>query len=157
MSSEFHGIFQFQDELFDSEPRKQRHFADTEFSPVDAFPGWFLGSLDTFSAKFNDKLGSCEIIQSIEYKYHQGNYVDCLAICLKWLQASDQRASQIGKPAKQNYILEIASRCCLKLSDIPMAEKLVDKMTVSREAGLIFTKATVYSTAGRYWGNIDFI
>jgi hypothetical protein len=146
-SSEFHGIFQFQADFFETNER-QRHFIDKEYELVETVNGWFLDALNNVDEIFRQSMGPNQIKHIIEYRYSHAEYSEALRVCDLWLDAN----SRLAKPFRVFEVLEIAIRCCLRLNVHNKALEYADRMPPTSEAGVMFTIALVFRLNGRYIG-----
>lgn len=124
------------------------------------------------------KLGPQQLRQSIEHHYSHKNFQEALRLSLEFIEfvesrnqnkIKNQNQHQNDDNSNNNYnrnvsknnpnrltstrdMLEIATRSALKLGDVNLAVKCVDKL-VSNEPGHIYFKGLVYARGDQYAGN----
>lgn len=143
----------FDDDLFgDSEP-KVRATLDSDYFPIDHSPSWFVnrccGSNEFVAARFAQKLGPLEIINCIEYLYSKRIYSECLHLCEQYLELNAIREQT------DDHVLEIASRCCLKLDRPEDALLFVKSITDVRSPSIIFLTAYINRILGENTGRCN--
>ncbi|KAI8902738.1 hypothetical protein BC833DRAFT_645098 [Globomyces pollinis-pini] len=131
--------FQFEDEFFEIEDKRQRHFIDTNYCPEVATLGGFQQPTESL---FNSENGPSKIQNLIEYMYLKKQYIEAWDLCQQWFLYN----RSLQKSFKDGQLLEISIRLNIKLDDVKTALDLTNQFSEanSKEAGVIFLKGHVY-------------
>ncbi|CAG8587583.1 24333_t:CDS:2 [Dentiscutata erythropus] len=124
------------------------------------YDGWFHTSMQT-NKLLTQKLGPNRLKQSIEYHYFHKNYKEALRLSLEYtdfVESCNVKGSNELNPNRLTNtrdMLEIAARSALKLGNIELAVKCVDKLAgSSNEPGHMSFKGMIYAQGGRFSDSI---
>ncbi|KAJ2998306.1 hypothetical protein HDV02_004620 [Globomyces sp. JEL0801] len=115
--------FQFEDEFFEIEDKRQRHFIDTNYCPEVATLGGFQQPTESL---FNSENGPSKIQNLIEYMYLKKQYIKAWDLCQQWILYN----RSLEKSFKDGQLLEISIRLNIKLDDVKTALDLTNQFSV---------------------------
>ncbi|KAL2918811.1 hypothetical protein HK105_201645 [Polyrhizophydium stewartii] len=148
MAEESHGLFQFpdSDDLFDEGPRRVRHVVARSYEPRETTDGWFHDDTQDVAERFQAKQGGNLVLNAIEHRFMRRDYAGALAMCQSWLSEN----GKLDKPYKPNEVLDIASRCALRLGRPAEALAVIEQVQDRRDPGLQFALARLLRLNGRH-------
>ena len=144
---ELHGIFQFTEDLFDDENKKERVLKlDMNYTPRKIYPGWYAEELEK-SAEDAEQTAARLLIPEL---YRQGEYqktFDLAQLCIDRLRR-DQKGGNISGLIRD--LTETQVCALLKLGRPHEALPLLPLLDGVEEPGRLIVKSNVFFETARY-------
>lgn len=146
---ELHGIFQFTDDLFEDENKKERVLTiDKNYTPRKIFPGWFKHEASANASGQDDEQTAVRLL--IPDLYRRGQYeqvVELTTECIKYFQVSKSTGNVAGV---LRDLSETKVCALMKLNRPHEALTLLPLMDGVEEPGRLIVKSRVYFETGKY-------
>ena len=142
---ELHGVFQFNDDLFDDNQRAERILTvDKEYNPREIFPGWFETGTQSIPSASEAKNPIDTVEFLIPELYRRRDFEKCLNLSLDRIQKFSTTPGIVRDAA------ETAALCFLRLSRPHEALPLLPLHTGVEEPGRLIVRSRVYFECALY-------